>query len=56
MVQEIRFMALCRRTICLPILNVNDGKKLSTLLTDIETHVQEMFYNFVSGEADIESD
>jgi putative aldouronate transport system substrate-binding protein len=57
LVQEIRSLwPYVEEPFVPPIPNVNDGKKLSTLLTDIETHVQEMFYNFVSGEADIESD
>lgn len=39
-----------------PIPTVEDGKRVSALMADIKTYVDEMFYKFLNGEADIDKD
>lgn len=39
-----------------PIPSVEDGKKLATLITDVKTQVDEMFFKFLNGDADIDTD
>ncbi|HOJ10752.1 MAG TPA: extracellular solute-binding protein [Clostridiales bacterium] len=39
-----------------PIPSVNDGKKLASLLTDVKTQVDEMFFKFLNGDANIDTE
>jgi len=57
LVQEIKSMwPYVEEPFVPPIPEVEDGKRLSALLADIKTYVDEMFYKFVSGDVDIDAE